>query len=578
MSSPIPPKGDFEKFPIHEMVAKLILGRFSGSVEIKSPGAMRIFHFDSGNLCAATSDHPEEKLDSILERTISPTLNREQKRLIKERIQGGQAYARALVDLGILHATELLAYNRNLAEVVLKGALLDVPESYRLSAGRPGQYNPVPFDPMKVLRESILDDLDGDTVARFLGDENTVFTPRETGRREQRLDGSDPELELILSHLDGRRSTGELAGRLGMNSDRTRRLLYFLKLTGVISPIEPHPGQTRTDEDASAWDVTGSLGAYGSHDTPLEDESADILKLLEREESAGAQAQLSEDGGYFKDSLQKKLGGAFKDKPTAKQKSQPGLFSGLQWSGAGRILIRYGLPLILGFLLVYNIVLMFTSGPEPDEGQRLSIYEEGFDASRLPLDEDFTARRPQNSLALKLPAQDLDDTDTSAQEQITSANTRESEAQPAADEADRVEADEASTTLEVHEGPTIERDDSSYEDVQSRALMMGHQGRWSEAADLWRPRIAADAADSYTLLIVRVERASFIQSVFEEFANNETLRNRFFIIRDDESARKYLICWGLFANQSSAKAEAASLPSRIRARKPSPAAIASLLK
>ncbi len=97
MSSQFPPRGGFDEAPLHELVVRLIRGRFSGSVEVRSTAAVRIFHLVSGYLCAATSDHAGEQLDVLLERTISPTLSREQRRLIRGRVESGQQYARTLV-------------------------------------------------------------------------------------------------------------------------------------------------------------------------------------------------------------------------------------------------------------------------------------------------------------------------------------------------------------------------------------------------------------------------------------------------------------------------------------------------
>jgi len=584
MSSQFPPRGGFEESPLHELVVKLIRGRFSGSIEVRSATTVRIFHFDSGNLCAATSDHPNEQIDTLLERTITPTLSKEEKRLVRERIEGGQPFARALVDLGVLHATELLAYNRNLAEEILRGALADSPTEYRSSPGRPAQYNPVPFDPLAVVRESVLNDLDEETIESRLGDNSTVFTA--TGKTEDVKSSfnGDAELDLIISNLDGRKSIGEMAGRLGMNPDRTRRLLYFLYLLGGIAPIAERP-------DLSHRVVPGRAGAYADGELPDalvhdDDDTEGILRLLEKQEAelAGSQPGGGKDMAFHR-SLEEQLGdsagseiphedSSLTNGPTAeseairRQGAPPGFFN---------LLYKLWLPAVVVAVIVLVYFIMLTTAPKKAPGGKISFYKEDVDTAQFRLDDDFTSRPDREIPAIQLP---LDKQTEAETEPAIEPEPQQSQAAAPAGEAEEQPTQETAVSEQPpsQEAGELERepmpDFADFASAHSVALPLGHRGDWSAATRLWRAGVEAESGKPYTLMIRLVDKPLYISDIFEHFANSARLRNSFFVLRSESG---YAVCWGLFADSEAAQAALDALPAAIRSLGPRTARVSSLL-
>jgi hypothetical protein len=572
MSSQFPPRGRFDESPLHELIVRLIRGRFSGSAEVRSEAAVRIFHFDSGNLCAATSDHPAEQIEVTLERTIAPTLNREQKRLLKERQQAGQPLARALVDLGALHAAELLAYNRNLAEDVLRGALADSPEEFRLNPGRPGQYNPVPFDPLVVVRDSILNDVGEDVIHDRLGDDSSVFIP--TGRMdgEKGILHGDPELGITIANLDGRKSIGELAGRLGMNPDRTRRLLYFLYLIGWIAPA-----RTGSASPASVEGFVGTRSlsdAYAAGRAEPADDAEGILKLLEKQEKSLFQPSRETsptDEKAFKRSLDREIysdpgeRNALLERKGAPQKV-------IKTSRAFTLLGKLWLPAVVVVLIALGLFIALTSMPgQPAAEGPVSFYQKDTDTSQLSLDEQFVKPNNSGTPAIELQLQPQEKSaETESQGAAAQPRTNEPAQKTQEIPPDQEQPSVSATTKT--EKPAIERTFPDFASAQSEALHAGHSGHWEDAAALWRAAVKAEKGKNLTLLIRRVERPLFIADIFEKFANSAHLREKFFVLKTDDS-KGYMVCWGLFTGAEEARAALASLPDRIKAYAPAPFSI-----
>lgn len=561
MSSQFPPQGRFDESPLHELIVRLIRGRFSGSVEVRSEAAVRIFHFDNGNLCAATSDHEQEQIDVILEKTISPTLSRDQRKQVKERQHAGQLLARSLVDLGLVHGTELLAYNRNLAEDILRGALADAPEDYRLKAGRPGQYNPVPFDPLVVIRDSILGSVDEQMITRRLGDNTTVFV--STGKMEGAKGtlAGDPELGLTVSNLDGRKSIGELAGRLGMNPDRTRRLLYFLYIIGWISPGREGGDAARAQVGAQYAGQAGLAGAGADEDEDAEG----ILKLLEKQEDGLYQPRQEPRparANEFKRSLDEQLG-----VPSERESllEQNGAAEGKapRPSALYALLSKIWLPVVAVLLITLGVLIAFTSVPSDTGDEKISFYQDDIDTSQLALNEDFTDSRVAGSPAIELQLTQPEEPpeDAEAQPQATAESQ---------EPAQRQESTQAPgpETQPVEIAPA--RSYPDFASAQDDALHAGHSGRWDEASTIWGAAVNSEKDKRFTLLIQRVEKSLFIAEIFERFANSANLREKFFILRADKDSENYLVCWGLFADAAEARAAAIALPARIAAYRPSP--------
>ena len=583
MSSQFPPRGGFAESPLHELVIKLIRGRFSGSVEVLSDSAVRIFHFDNGNLCAATSDHAAEQIDTLLERTISPTLSRDQRRQVQERIQAGQPFARALVDLGVLHATELLAYNRNLAEEILRGALADHPHEYRASPGRPGKYNPVPFDPLVVVRNSILNELDEAKVNARLGDGSAVFAATGKMNGERGALADDPELKLVVSNLDGRKSTGEIAGRLGMNPDRSRRLLYFANLLGWIAPA-------RRSLDRAADIAPGAGRAYGGQTaryspyTREESDSEGILRLLEQQEQAISGHVTPPSGEPQTDTFRQEFsrqfnGGSERDdllnSPATERnrKKRP-----LASSGFPALSMKFWIPAV-GFIVILVVAfVMFSRQPESASDDKLSFYGDNVDQSQLGLDEDFTDHEDNNSSALKLPLRREQETPPAQREEPAPAEQQtgavEEEEPPAESQPEGREEAAPQPSEPVRE--TTPRERYSFPDfatAHARALPIGHRGDWDTAAQIWRVGVEAERDRPFTLLVTTVDRRLFIADIFERFANSARLREGFFVLRGTGG---YLVCWGLFADDASALDALRSLPASIRNLGPRLATFSSL--
>ena len=584
MSSHFPPSGSFDDFPFHEMVVRLLRGRFSGSVEVISGSSCRILHFDSGNLCAATSDSPAEQLDGLLEQEFSTDLRGERLRLVKEALKAGQNYGQALVGAGIIQASELLTYNRNLAEKVFAGALARGAERYRINPGKPGQYNPVPFDPLAKVRESLMTDVDEDTVKRRLRGEEAVFVATEAWDRERSGLQEDAELQLLVSNLDGVRKVGELAGRRGMNADRSRRLLYFLKIGGWIAPR----GAAESAEEIEQPEVIlgSAAAAADAYSAPPGEKAADsgeILKLLEEDyEPSHAEGG---DAEPFEQSLSAQLADGERDKRPARKWWSALRLDLLLPPRVRRLLLILGPLAAVAVLLPVGIVLLLVEQPQPagegvvggEVGGELSFYPADVDVSQLPLDEEFAEPRRTPSQALELPAEAPTEAEgvgaMEGEEGVESDAV--AQADPQATEPPAASGDEAGPDRPRAE-EAAETEFRSFDEVRPEALERALAQRWDEAAGLWRRAVAA-GTEPYTLLIIGGANPNELYDLFQEIANSERLRDSFFVVPADTPG-SYDACWGFFPDGEAATRAADALPARVRRYGPRAAPVALLLR
>ncbi len=576
MSSHFPPSGLFEDFPFHEMVVRLLRGRFSGSVEVVSGSSCRIMHFDSGNLCAATSDSPAEHLDGLLEQEFSTDLRGEQLRLVKEALKAGQNYGQALVGAGIIQASDLLTYNRNLAERIFVGALASGPERYRINPGKPGQYNPLPFNPLAKVRESLMTDVEEETVKRRLGGEEAVFVATEAWDRERSGLQEDAELQLLVSNLDGVRKVGELAGRRGMNADRSRRLLYFLKIGGWITPRGTAESAEEIEQpEAILGSAAAAADAYRALPGETADDSGEILKLLEEDyEPSQGEGGAAEP---FEQSLSAQLADGERDKRPARKWWSALRLDLLLPPRVRRLLLILGPLAAVAVLLPVGIVLLLVEQPQPAvEGRgELSFYPADIDVSQLPLDEDFAEPRRTPSQALELPAE--------APTEAEGAGATEGEegdggaqASPQATEPPAASGDEAQSDRPRAE-EVSEAEFRSFDEVRPEALERALAQRWDEAARLWHQAVAAPGTEPYTLLIIGGANPNELYDLFQEIANSERLRDRFFIVPADTTG-SYNACWGFFPDGEAALRALDALPARVQRYGPRAAPVALLMR
>lgn len=561
MAYQFPPSGNFEEVPLHELLLKLARGRFSGSIEIKANKANRVFHYDNGNLCAATSDSSEEGLEHILDQTFVPTLKPSQKEEVESRLKDGGTLSSALVDLGILNANGLLSYNRNLAEWILKGALSDTPTEFRIMESEPGQYNPVPFDPMEVIRDSIVDDLDGEIVRRRLGDEDMIYIATEDSRRTDSPEKRNPEIKLLISRLDGDQSLSSVAGNVGLNADRSLRLLYYLKLRGWIAPS----GAEITGAAEEGRSVISGLSATAAtayqQDDLGEEDASDILRLLENdqyEESTQEEPRKQPFHHSLDAELAKKRAGK---KPAQNDKS--GSLVKRIFDKALRIVKPYYLPIGIGIIATVVIFALVTSQVGDQPPGEISFYKDTDDTSQAPLPPSFTIANSGTSARTYPVTRKFEFDDNQASEN--------KDGQPK-----KVEKKEP-----VKREPSKKRN-VDFDSIQDRALNLFLEKRWSQASALWRDALTSKPGNTYTLLVneVPAAKAERMEWVFEPISNSKSLRRRFFILRSGGgSESRYLVCWGFFQNPSSAQAELQLLPESIRTSyKATPRKLSSLLE
>jgi hypothetical protein len=563
MKSNLPPSGNFSQVPLHELLVKLLQSKFSGSMEVKAGSTTRIFHLDNGNLCAATSNHPVEKIEQILEETLVPTLRGEQKKELKRRVRGGEAIATVLIDMGVLRANDLLSYNRNLAEWVLKGALSDKASEFRLNEGKPGQYNPVPFDPMEAIRESILNDLDDETVARRLGSKETIFTTAGDFSLDKSPDKNNPEIVLLVSNLNGTRTLGETCSRLGLNPDRSARLMYYLKLRGWIG-VGGSRALGPSDEGRAV--ITGLAQGLTEAYRPREsigDGDEDILRLLE-EDVYEVPADTAQGGEPFSRALKAKVKKKRKEKPS--DLWLPESFTDKLWAVLGAVK-PYILPIGVAVAIIVAVMLIMNLRLPAPASAELSFYQESDDTSRAALQEEFSAEITDVPAVIYPVTNKIEVKPESKPEQ--ESETAAEETQPKAEEKKETKT-------------TVPRRRVEFAAIQNEALTNLAARRWDEAAALWRDALSSNKDGPFTLKITEMPIASAarINWVFGEIENSKPLLSKFFVLRSGEgSGNKYFVCWGLFNDYSSAEAGAESLPRSLRsAYGPTPFSIMTLLE
>lgn len=626
MATRFPNSGDFRDFLLHEMLFSLIGGRFSGSLEIEYAEGTRIFHFDNGSLCAASSTAASEQLDRLIERDKSPGLPENKRKLIEDRVASGQKYSKAMVESGLMSATELLDYNRRQASFILAGGLASAPQRYRLIAGKSAQYRPLAIDPYAVIRKSVLNDLDPAVVHARLGKEDTLYLAAESSDPAARTVRDDAEIRAILSHLDGSRSLGEVMKKVGLNPDRTARNLLFLKLVGMLSPAGGAGNYIESAEKLAA--ATGGGGRHQRTESFREEENADILKLLGDDDEAFVEephpsrerptrrTRTDDDDDVIlsaSPASTPRPRGRYQEMPAdVMAPATPPLFGDILSQQAepvkkpaGNRFLRLVLPAVLILISVSAIAVIFIAMQQrtgSPSGQDLSFYPEGMKTEQLPLDQEFSEKKAEEPVAqveiplekteadtvpLK-PANSAPSPNTKSQPQTPAETRVVRESEPAQKPAEKAAPPaqkpaekpttvrrniEPARTQSVRPSATEPRQDGdpivdnrSWDEAQPLALEKGVAGRWREAAAIWRGPVSRLSRGSFTILVSQTDTSTFVSSVFERFANSATLRDQFFVTTGPRNS--FNICWGFFPDRAAAQRGLAALPERVKQFKP----------
>lgn len=589
------PLGNFEDFLPHELLVDLIRAEFSGSIEIRFADGSRTIRFSKGQVAGTSSTYHQEQIDKIIERTISADLEDDQREELLELAQQGMKYSQAVVEAGVLSATELLRYNDEQAKIICKNALQDQAQKYDMREETTAQMRPLSVDLLDFIYRSLINDVPDDKIIDQLGaDEQTIFMPSDVRKITSPEIQQNQELATILNHLDGKRTVEELRRKVGFNPERTSRILLFLRM---IHWIEPAIGDSSDFAEDPLEIASVATGAYRDESSSGSKEVDDPLLKMVDEQGEGLEVDVSgvapdqrnieSQGDDVDNTLNKPVD--FGSMLAGEQQEKTRLsFSWLKrWYvlAAVAVLILAGAALIVWPLLIENgssnegAAETDTSPPaassqvEEDPGE-LSFYGENDDTSQLPVDEDFTKERPDRETSIKIPVTEetgrQNDSPSGANGKVAAEEARESEteSQPVEDQPAQTERRPETARPRPPAEPLAA--------IHDRALRQAVTGRWQEATSLWRSSLRNYHLDDYTLLFPRGQLAEQDSMASEQFANNEYMRGEVLILKG--SGGGLIFAWGIFKDIDSARAALDELPAKFRAFGPSIYRVRDLLR
>lgn len=549
MFSKFPPTGNFNGISLHEMLLQLIESRFSGSLEITSDDAVRTFHFDKGLLCAASSNASEEQLDGLLEREKSQSLHAEQMIEIEERRKKGQSFGQAVVDSGFIPATELLEFSSKMAEIIFMKALSGSARSYRLDQGRSFKYHPLPFDPLVVLFQSIVNDISPELVKEKLGNENKSYTRTVTYFSAVSGLRDNPEIIQVIDQLDGKRTVKEIINDLEINPARTAGIFLFLKWMDWIESASAE-SVGNIDESPLVMARAGTNFVTETTSKNLEPEFEEPLDLMMEEDEIieDFSDSSSETGSLTESEAGKKLHETFgklldeevetisdtQTEANDRRKQQAGQTGFMQKKSGGNFVFRILIPALGGLAIIIIVALvMFSSSPSSSQPAAQS--------NSIEAKPSIADEKPQSPV------------ETTHTETVNTNNSVESNQviQPATDG----KKDQTSNGTQK----------LSFSGIQPQALHNCAIGKWTEAVKIWKQQINTGSNQGYTILITSVNKGAYLESVFERIANSAKLRNNFFILeKKQNNSQLFFACWGIFKDLTSAKAAVNTLSESIR--------------
>ncbi len=222
--------GDLAGFPIADFLAFVHQSRLTGVLTVEADGAERSIAFEDGEVRRAQSTAPGERVGEVAVRLGFAT-----EAQVAQATRGDAPVAKALVDGGVLSASDLWRCLHEQVTAVFHAILLTPSGTFFLLDERPGERHGTP---LAVNTQSLL--LDG--IRRI--DELSLFAARIPGpgaslRRKDPPHRATlrPTENALLALVDGRRTVAEIATAAHLSEFDATKVLYHLAEAGYVDAV-----------------------------------------------------------------------------------------------------------------------------------------------------------------------------------------------------------------------------------------------------------------------------------------------------------------------------------------------------
>lgn len=219
-----------------DVVAMIAQGSWTGELVVLEAETQRTIHFERGNVVAATTSVPTERLGEILWRFGAITRSQLEE-VVRSAAESGKRFGEAAVDLEFVGPDELYRMTARQVEEVFYAAVhvssatfylfdgLDdarLPQRHHLGAGQLLMEAARRMDELQFFREKIPSD---------------AWIPLPSGG------GKKPPAELaeVWGQCDGRRSVAQIGRRIGQLEFEVTRAVFQLAQAGLVTMAAPKP-------------------------------------------------------------------------------------------------------------------------------------------------------------------------------------------------------------------------------------------------------------------------------------------------------------------------------------------------
>lgn len=248
----IPEKGDFSSISSPGLLLHIAESGLTGILYLKQEETLKALHFDGGRLVWAISNSVEDKLERILLEgglVDELTLNR------IRRQQSGTALGKSLVEKGLLSVEQLVECTRLQFKRILDDVLSWTRGGFQLIESPPPEnLFKMDLDLVPMVFNFVLENVSSDQVHQRIPDLSVQPESRADDRRIQAFSLSQKKQE-FLSHFNGQESVEDVLSRYAdSHRDALLKVVYFFLLADLVRlPGDPAPIEATVAETQQSY-------------------------------------------------------------------------------------------------------------------------------------------------------------------------------------------------------------------------------------------------------------------------------------------------------------------------------------
>ena len=230
-------QGNFSTIPFPDVLQLLTVGKKSGTLAVIQGETRKEIYFKDGRIIAASSDSPDDRLDTyLIKRGSIARLDSE--RAIKAQELTGKSLAATMLELNIISQEQLSDLLRAQVEELIFRVFSWDTGSFEFAEGRLPQtdYMLSAINTMNLLMEGTRRIDEWTRVQKLLPPENSILRVVPSGPKERasvQLTGNEIS---VLSLIDGERSIEEVREKSNIGEFETSKAIYGLVMAGLVEP------------------------------------------------------------------------------------------------------------------------------------------------------------------------------------------------------------------------------------------------------------------------------------------------------------------------------------------------------